>query len=82
MAKLVFKLNDSEELDYPLNAPLIRLGRDEMNNIVIDNSWISSFHATFYRSLDGRLQVEDRNSSNGTYVNGQRIRALKTHSAF
>ncbi len=78
MAKLVFKISDSEELDYPLNAALIRLGRDASNNIVIDNSWISSFHATFYRSMDGRLQVEDLNSSNGTFVNGQRILAIKT----
>jgi chromosome segregation ATPase len=75
MPKLVFKLSDSQSLDFPLVGQRVRLGRNASNEIVIDNSWISSFHAEFLISADGTAEVRDLNSSNGTMVNGQRIKS-------
>ena len=69
MAKLTFRLTSSESLDFPLNEAVTRLGRNPGNEIVIDNSWISSFHAEFRRSAE-TLFLRDLNSSNGTSVNG------------
>ncbi len=72
MAKLTFSLNPNESLDFPLDGERIRLGRHPANEIVIDNSWISSFHAEFHRMGD-TLQLRDLHSSNGTSLNGVRI---------
>ncbi len=72
MAKLIFSLNTSDSLDFPLNADVIRMGRHPGNDIVINNSWISSNHAEFRRE-QGQLVLRDLHSSNGTSVNGTPI---------
>ena len=73
MPKLVFKLSDTQSLDFPLAGDFVRLGRNAANDIVIDNLWISSFHAEFRLNPDGVTEVRDLHSSNGTTVNGRRI---------
>ncbi len=77
MPKLVFKLSDTQSLDFPLAGDHVRLGRNAANDIVIDNSWISSFHAEFRLSPDGMTEVRDLHSSNGTSVNGRRIESAR-----
>ena len=48
------------------------LGRDVNNSIVIDDSFVSAEHALL--TFRGRAwYVEDRGSTNGTFVNGHRI---------
>ena len=53
---------------FPLR-PLTRLGRAPTNNIVIDDSFASSEHAQIV-IRDGQWWLEDRNSRNGTTLNG------------
>ena len=77
MPKLVFKLSDNQSLDFPLAGDHVRLGRNAANDIVIDNSWISSFHAEFRLGKDGVIEVRDLHSSNGTTVNGTRIETAR-----
>ncbi|HEX2750490.1 MAG TPA: nucleotide exchange factor GrpE [Verrucomicrobiales bacterium] len=77
MPKLVFKLSDKQSLDFPLAGEHVRLGRNPANDIVIDNSWISSYHAEFRLGADGVIEVRDLNSSNGTTVNGKRIETAR-----
>jgi len=48
------------------------IGRDESADIVIPLSLISRFHARLSINK-GKLVIEDTNSSNGTYVNDERI---------
>ena len=73
MAKLTFRLTPGESLDFSLHSAVTRLGRHASNEIVINNTWISSFHAEFRRGEDGVITLYDLNSSNGTTVNGEAI---------
>jgi hypothetical protein len=51
----------------------IRIGREStMCEIVLENPKVSRLHAEVV-SIDGKVMLIDRNSSNGTYVNDQKI---------
>jgi pSer/pThr/pTyr-binding forkhead associated (FHA) protein len=53
---------------YPLDA-VTTLGRDLTNTVVVDDPFASTEHAVL--TFRGRVwYVEDRGSTNGTYVNG------------
>jgi pSer/pThr/pTyr-binding forkhead associated (FHA) protein/S1-C subfamily serine protease len=49
------------------------IGRDATNSIVLAYSDVSGRHATLCQKKDGTVSIIDHNSTNGTYVNGQRI---------
>lgn len=51
----------------------VKIGRDPANDIVINEPRVSRHHAIITVSDSGEYEVKDLNSSNGTYVNGQRI---------
>lgn len=58
----------------PLDA-VNSIGRDVNNSIVIDDSFVSADHALL--TFRGRAwYVEDRGSTNGTWLNGQRVEGL------
>ena len=58
---------------FGLGGSGIRIGREPAEcEIVLTNPKISRFHAELVE-LEGRLILIDRNSSNGTYVNDQKI---------
>jgi pSer/pThr/pTyr-binding forkhead associated (FHA) protein len=50
----------------------ITLGRDEKNSVVIDDKLVSRFHATIQKIKDEYF-IKDLKSSNGTFVNGDRV---------
>ncbi|MDD6461158.1 MAG: FHA domain-containing protein [Bifidobacteriaceae bacterium] len=53
----------------------ITLGRAPDNAIILDDEFVSAHHARVFRDpATGSWAVEDMNSTNGTVVNGQRIR--------
>lgn len=51
---------------------IIQIGRDSANDVVIPSPNVSRFHAQVER-VGQRYRVEDLRSSNGTFVNGERI---------
>lgn len=59
---------------FPLEA-INSLGRDVNNSIVVDDTFVSADHALL--TFRGRAwYVEDRGSTNGTWLNGQRVEGL------
>jgi pSer/pThr/pTyr-binding forkhead associated (FHA) protein len=71
---------------FKLNKPALSLGRDPESDIFIDNTVVSSKHAIITVDLQpesggGPLYyIEDLNSTNSTYVNGEKItRHLLVH---
>ncbi|MCS6822415.1 MAG: FHA domain-containing protein [Microscillaceae bacterium] len=57
---------------FPLNKPTITIGRNPNNDIMIPEQTVSGFHATITIE-NGSFILTDRNSTNGTFVNGSRI---------
>jgi pSer/pThr/pTyr-binding forkhead associated (FHA) protein len=64
---------------FKLDKPTLTLGRDPENDIFIDNSVVSSKHAIITvepqpeSSGGAQYVIEDLNSTNSTYVNGEKI---------
>jgi pSer/pThr/pTyr-binding forkhead associated (FHA) protein len=73
MATLILKYETKVLKEYPIQKSSVVLGRAPGNEIVIDNLAVSGSHARVVVE-EGKFVVEDLNSLNGTFLNGQRIR--------
>ena len=51
------------------------IGRSNKCDIVIDSKHVSRRHARVFSTSDGQWFVEDLGSSNGTFVNGERVKS-------
>lgn len=57
---------------FELNKEVVTIGRDITNDFVINDAEVSRKHSRL--TLEGdRYKIEDLNSTNGTYVDGQRL---------
>ncbi len=56
---------------FPLNMPVVNIGRRLDNQLVIDDPRVSRNHSQL-RAIKGRFVIFDLNSTGGTFVNGQR----------
>lgn len=61
----------------PNGARVIRIGREEDNDVVLDFPMISWHHAQLTVWADGRLELEDLNSTNGTFIGSRRNRVKR-----
>jgi hypothetical protein len=57
-----------------LDLPRVRMGRYPNNEIVLEHSTVSAYHAEIIQRPDGRHEIVDRESRNGTRVNGALVR--------
>ena len=73
MPEIIVKLGDKVVQDFFMDTEMITIGRAPDNEITIENLAISRRHATITR-VDEQYILEDLGSSNGTYVNGTKIK--------
>jgi hypothetical protein len=51
----------------------VTVGRTQENVVALDGPSVSKLHAVLLYAADGSIQLSDTGSTNGTFVNGQRI---------
>lgn len=79
MAKLIQIKDGSAGVVFAVNKAKLTLGRDEDNDICLNDSLVSKKHAvieiTINEELNGAYEyiLHDLDSTNNTYVNDQRI---------
>lgn len=72
-AKLILSMDGLVLKEIPLSKERTTIGRKPHNDIQIDNLAISGEHSVIVTILNDSF-LEDLNSTNGTYVNGQPIK--------
>ncbi len=73
MAKFILSMDNLVLKDITLNKERTTIGRKASNDIQIDNLAVSSEHAVIVTILNDSF-LEDLNSTNGTFVNGQQVK--------
>lgn len=73
-ALLLWREGDEIKGRWTLAKPITSIGRWEDNDVVIEDRWISRYHAEVHHESD-QYVVHDLGSKNGTLINGQRITA-------
>jgi pSer/pThr/pTyr-binding forkhead associated (FHA) protein len=72
MAYMIMRRGPKPGKLYRLEANEIRIGRGTKNDIIIHDNEVSRNHALL-KQATGAYELQDLNSSNGTYVNGQEV---------
>lgn len=73
MLKIFLKFKDAVLTEIESDQDEITIGRTADNDIQIDNMAVSGRHARIIRNLS-RYYLEDLNSTNGTFLNEEKIR--------
>lgn len=74
--RLVVRRGPQPNQTYELSKDIIALGRDITNDIVINDPEVSRHHCRLTRTPTG-YTLEDLGSTNGTFVNGQRLTGVR-----
>lgn len=73
MPKMIVSIDGVVVKEMQLTKERTTLGRRPYNDIVIDNLAVSGEHALL-QMTGSDVQIEDLNSTNGTYVNGKAVK--------
>ena len=66
------QLVDQAGGNYLVGGDLVKIGRKADNSIQLKDYQVSRYHTEIQRTTEG-LQVVDLGSTNGTYLNGERL---------
>jgi len=68
-----------EAIDWPLigrsfylDKPVVSIGRLVEHDICLEDPFVSRYHCVI-RNEDGQYVIEDLKSTNGTFINGERV---------
>jgi hypothetical protein len=68
MAKLTLKKNNQTIKEIPVSKDrVVTIGRDQTNDLQLDNLAVSRFHAKIYKE-GWPFYIEDLKTTNGTYL--------------
>ncbi len=72
MARLIISSPDGKNGILELTKPVITVGRGNANDLVLNDSSVSRFHAVI-KLADNHIFIADRGSTNGVILNGKKI---------
>ncbi len=72
MPQIIVKLGESVVQKFSFDKPIVLIGRALDNDLVVEHLSVSRRHAQI-EWIDGKYQITDLNSANGTFVDGVRI---------
>ncbi|MGA9228375.1 MAG: FHA domain-containing protein, partial [Mesobacillus sp.] len=67
-------IDRNEYTKHIATSNLIKIGRSQDSQICFSNKLVSGSHCVIEYGTNGDAVIKDFNSSNGTYVNGQRVK--------
>ncbi len=74
MARLIIFSPDGKRGMLELTRPVVTIGRGHANDLVLNDPSVSRFHAVV-KLVGETVVVADRGSTNGVFINGERITA-------
>lgn len=74
MAKIVATFSEDQRVEHELEADVTTIGRLKDNDLMIPESSVSGHHARILKK-QGKYLFEDLSSTNGSYLNGNRVKA-------
>jgi|GEM_PF-1788290 len=80
--RIVFYVNEKKEREFELTGDKMSIGRATDCHLIVNDPMVSSRHLTIFRE-DGKVYVQDDDSVNGTFLNGEALSTvvLLTHKA-
>jgi adenylate cyclase len=75
MARLIINSPDGKRGILELKKPVITIGRGNANDLVLNDTSVSRFHAVIKLAEDDAVTIADRGSTNGVLINSKRILA-------
>ena len=73
---IIYGILKTKKEVYKLTKERVSIGRNRNSNIIINNNTISKDHAIIEFDEEYNAILKDLNSSNGTYVNGERLKFM------